>query len=307
MIGSMKSQVVWFRWVSGVVILSGLVMTTVGAIAQKTPDCPAPALSRMKKHRVASGETLDSIANRYNLIPATLMGINPALRSGKAPVGTEILVPPFNGIRLELQAGQTWRDVAQQYGIRPDILFEVNGCQTNPRVVFVPGVNWSPAKPATTATKPTPKVLAGYPLTTIPSPNAVLLAYGWGVPPKGGAVAFHAGVDLSAPMGTSVLAVGDGVVAFAGNQEGYGKLIVINHAEGLQTRYAQLGGIKVNPGDSVKQGQAIATVGNSGSPSSSVPHLHFEVRSRSNVGWVAEDPNTYLPNIPKKTPARRPD
>ncbi|NJP09921.1 MAG: M23 family metallopeptidase, partial [Leptolyngbyaceae cyanobacterium RU_5_1] len=73
-----------------------------------------------------------------------------------------------------------------------------------------------------------------------------------------------------------------------------GRMVVINHREGLQTRYAQLGSITVKVGQAVQRGQAIATVGNSGRPSSSQPHLHFEVRSRSNLGWVAEDPQPLL-------------
>ncbi len=114
------------------------------------------------------------------------------------------------------------------------------------------------------------------------------------------------GSDLAAPIGTSVLAAGDGTVAFAGNQGAYGKLIVINHSEGLQSRYAQLGSIKVKVGQAVKKGQAIATVGTTGTPSSKQPHLHFEVRSRSNLGWVAQNPEPYLlQNLPRPNQAKK--
>ncbi|MER3476760.1 MAG: peptidase, partial [Leptolyngbya sp. ERB_1_2] len=69
--------------------------------------CPAPALSRLSRHTVKSGETLESIASRYNLIPATVMGLNPNVRSGKATVGQQLLIPPYNGIRVEVPAGQS--------------------------------------------------------------------------------------------------------------------------------------------------------------------------------------------------------
>jgi lysostaphin len=88
--------------------------------------------------------------------------------------------------------------------------------------------------------------------------------------------------------------VGDGTVAFASSQGSYGNLIVINHSEGLQTRYAQLSRIQVKVGQTVKRGQTIGTVGSTGRPSSTQSHLHLEVRSRSNVGWVAENPESYL-------------
>lgn len=269
---------------------------TLARAQEQTPSvCPPPVLSRLVRHRVSAGETLESIARAYNLIPATLMGLNPVLRSGKAPVGTEILVPPFNGIRVELRSNQSWREVAKQYGVRPDALYEVNGCQSAPKVVFIPGVNWSPvAAPGQSPSTQFTRILSGYPLPMQPSQSAILLSYGWGVQPTTGEVGFHSGVDLAAPVGTQVLAVGDGTVAFAGNQGAYGQLIVINHREGLQTRYAQLGSIQVKVGQVVKQGQVIGTTGTSGRPSLTQPHLHFEVRSRSSLGWVAENPETYL-------------
>ncbi len=257
--------------------------------------CPPPVLSRLVRHKVKSGETTESIAKRYNLIPATLMGLNPVMRSGKAPAGTEILIPPYNGIRVELQSNQTWRDVAKKYGVRPDVLFEVNGCQPTPKVVFVPGVNWSPANtPGQNVSAQAAQILSGYPLPSKPSQSAILLGYGWGIQPTTGKVGFHGGIDLAAAPGTSVLAVGDGIIAFAGNQGAYGRLIVINHPEGLQTRYAQLGSLRVKVGQTVRKGQAIGTVGSSGRPSSTQAHLHFEVRSRSRLGWVAENPESYL-------------
>ncbi|UBF29085.1 M23 family metallopeptidase [Kovacikia minuta CCNUW1] len=271
-------------------------------------SCQAPVLSRLIRHKIAAGETLDGIAQRYNLIPATLMGLNPQLRGGKAPVGAEILVPPYNGIRVELQSNQTWRDIAKRYNVRPAVLFEVNGCQPAPKVVFVPGVNWSPVEASgqKAPTAQTTRILSGFPLPAKPSQSAILLGYGWGVQPNTGRVGFHSGVDLVAATGTPVLAAGDGTVAFAGNQGAYGRLVVINHQEGLQTRYAQLGSIKVKVGQRVRKGQTIATVGSSGIPSSKQPHLHFEVRSRSNLGWVAQSPEPYLlqgitrPNQAKK-------
>jgi murein DD-endopeptidase MepM/ murein hydrolase activator NlpD len=264
--------------------------------SQTAPSaCPTPALSRLKRHTVAPGETIEAIAQKYSLIPATLLGFNPILRGGKAPVGAAIVVPPFNGIRVELGAGQTWREVAKAYKVRPDVVFEVNGCQRSPRVVFVPGVNWSPVGTAAqTLPRQSRAILSGYPLPTAPSDSIVLLNYGYGVQPETGKVGFHSGVDLAAPLNTAVFAVGNGTVAFAGVQGALGNLVVINHAEGLQTRYAQLGKIAVKVGQRVNKGQTIGTVGFSGRPSSQQPHLHFEVRSRSNLGWVAEDPQAIL-------------
>lgn len=254
--------------------------------------CPLPALSRVEKHRIVAGETLQSIATQYNLIPATLMGMNPILRQGETPVGAEILIPPYNGIVVEIVGGQTWQQVAQKYNLRADVLFEVNGCQANPRVVFVPGVNWSPIDSQASASQSLRQgVLGGFPL---PRQSEELLGYGWRLRPTSSEVAFHSGVDFQAEVGTPVLTVGDGVVAFADFRGAYGNLVVVNHANGKQTRYAHLELMSVRVGQQVKSGEQIGTVGATGSPDVNQPHLHFEVRSRSDLGWVADDPQLYL-------------
>ncbi|QLE41500.1 M23 family metallopeptidase [Nostoc sp. C052] len=260
--------------------------------------CPISALSRFQRHKVVRGETLESIAQRYNLIPTTIIGMNPALQNGGiAAVGSVLQIPPYNGIVVEVPRGETWRQVAAQYKVRADSLFEVNGCQPDPRIVFVPGVNWSPNGVVTKSPLPsdagTPNraSLSGYPLAQVAT---VGLAYGWQINPATGEVFFHSGVDLLAPVGTNVLAIAPGTVAFASDQGSYGKLVIINHSGGLQSRYAQLDSIKVTVGQQVKKGDLLGTVGISGKPSSTQPHLHFEVRSSSSLGWVAEDPKGYL-------------
>ncbi len=86
----------------------------------------------------------------------------------------------------------------------------------------------------------------------------------------------HHGVDYAAPYGTPVFSVGSGWVKFAGWKGGYGKLIVIRHPKGYETRYAHLSRIAVRAGQSVEQGQYIGNVGSTGL--STGPHLHFEVR-----------------------------
>jgi murein DD-endopeptidase MepM/ murein hydrolase activator NlpD len=254
----------------------------------------------LTRHKIASGETLASIAQRYDLLPATLIGLNPALREGSLPIGTEISVPPYNGIRVEVASGQTWRDVARTYNVRADLLFEVNGCQASPRVVFIPGVNWSPNQRVGDAIASSP--LKGYPL---PTPAQILVNFGWQLDSPNSEVDYNNGVMLAAAAGTSVLAVGDGTVAFAGAQREYnGKLVVINHEQGFQTRYAMLGDVVVQAGQKVKQGDKLGTVGTVGTGGSvgtgaqnSSSRLEFEVRTNSNLGWVAQDPGGYLSGL----------
>lgn len=257
-----------------------------GAIAPKTSGCPPPVLSRLKQHTVAPGETVQSIAQNYNLIPATLLGMNPALRQRQSlQVGTQIYIPPYNGIFIETTPGQSLKEIAAQYNVRPDVLFEVNGCQTTARYLFVPGVNWSPVNATTNRSD---SWNMGYPL---PATGTVVDTYGWRVVPASGAVEFNSGIDLATRPGTAVVAVAAGTVAFSGDRTGQGKVVIVNHAQGRQTRYSQLAQVRVQPGQQVTQGQVLGTVGTS----SAQPVLHFELRQNSSLGWVAQDPTPYWP------------
>ncbi|MFL6682088.1 MAG: peptidoglycan DD-metalloendopeptidase family protein [Burkholderiaceae bacterium] len=94
----------------------------------------------------------------------------------------------------------------------------------------------------------------------------------------------HEGVDYGAPTGTPVHVVGDGVVAFAGQQNGYGNVIQVQHSDNRMTVYAHLSRIAVRRGERVEQGERIGDVGATGWATG--PHLHFEFR----VAGVVKDP-----------------
>jgi murein DD-endopeptidase MepM/ murein hydrolase activator NlpD len=94
--------------------------------------------------------------------------------------------------------------------------------------------------------------------------------------PFNGEGAFHSGVDISSNYGHPVIAPADGVVTEAEVMGGYGRLIQIQHGNGISTRYGHLSGFAVRPGDHVRRGQLIGYVGITGR--STGPHLHYEVR-----------------------------
>lgn len=100
--------------------------------------------------------------------------------------------------------------------------------------------------------------------------------YGYRKDPFSKKKTFHGGVDISAPEGTSVLASAEGEVIFAGRKKGYGKLIILKHKLGYETRYGHLSKIDVSLKDSIQKGDKIGEVGSTGR--STGPHLHFEVR-----------------------------
>jgi murein DD-endopeptidase MepM/ murein hydrolase activator NlpD len=200
-----------------------------------------------------------------------------------------LLIPPFNGITIQVPEGATWQDLAAAYGIRADVLFELNGCQTPSDIAFVPGVNWTTDGKQRELQDYTG--LSGYPLPFI---APIGLSYGWHLDPETQKNVFHSGVDLLAEVGTPVLVPEAGEVIFKGNEGAYGFLVIIDHGEGRQTRYAHLSRITVEIGQTVATGDILGNVGTSGQPDISDPHLHFEVRYQLPVGWVAQDPMIHL-------------
>lgn len=91
----------------------------------------------------------------------------------------------------------------------------------------------------------------------------------------------HTGIDLANSSGTNIVASQNGKVTFAGRQGTYGKLIIVRHANGMETAYAHLSRISVSVGQTVSQGQSIGKMGSTGASTGS--HLHFEMRKNGTV------------------------
>ncbi|MBI3900213.1 MAG: peptidoglycan DD-metalloendopeptidase family protein [Gammaproteobacteria bacterium] len=100
-------------------------------------------------------------------------------------------------------------------------------------------------------------------------------AFGQRADPFTGQIAYHEGVDIASKLGSSVRAMADGVVVYAGERSGYGNVVEITHGDGLITRYAHAMTVLVKVGDKVQRGMPIARVGSSGR--STGPHIHLEV------------------------------
>ena len=112
--------------------------------------------------------------------------------------------------------------------------------------------------------------------------------FGWRIDPFTGQKGFHEGIDFSAEVGTPIHAAASGKVIFADTQSQYGKMVEIDHGNGLVTRYAHASMLFVKVGDLVVRGQTIAAVGQTGRATG--PHLHFEVR----LNGVPQNPARFL-------------
>jgi len=106
--------------------------------------------------------------------------------------------------------------------------------------------------------------------------------------PASGERAMHRGVDIATPHGAPVVAPSDGTAVFVGVEGSYGKVLVLDHGYGVQTRFGHLSEIFVAPGERVRRGARVAAVGNTGR--STGPHLHYEVR----VEGIPENPRKFV-------------
>jgi len=112
--------------------------------------------------------------------------------------------------------------------------------------------------------------------------------FGFRPDPFTGQQTFHRGLDFSTPVGTPVHVTGDGTVSAVQTQRGFGKVVKIDHGNGVETVYAHLDKILVKKGQKVARGDLIANSGSSGR--SSAPHLHYEIR----VSGRPVNPITYI-------------
>ena len=114
--------------------------------------------------------------------------------------------------------------------------------------------------------------------------------FGYRVSPFTGLREFHKGLDIATRIGTPIVATADGVVTFAGRKGLLGKMIIIDHGHGMVTRYGHANKLLKKRGESIKRGDTIALVGNTGR--STGPHLHYEVR----LNGIPVNPETYILN-----------
>ncbi len=232
-------------------------------------------------------------------------------------------------VRHTVQKGQTLFRIARAYGLSVAELAEANHLD-DPRELrvgeelFIPGATELKPVPDFDAPEPEPR---GHPEGS-PRPSgpksgvperraqtkAVKVGRAEGVlawPLRGVLYAKfgrkgndpHDGIDLSAPAGAPVKAAAPGSVLYAGEQKGYGLIVIVEHANALITLYAHNRDLRVKTGQKVRDGQVVATVGDSGRTSG--PHLHFEVRKDGQP----VDPLDYLGPVPPATkdePAKAP-
>jgi murein DD-endopeptidase MepM/ murein hydrolase activator NlpD len=207
-----------------------------------------------------------------------------------------------------VEKGETLYRISRAYGVSVDDLMVANGI-SDPRelkvgeALVVPGAKERHQTEAKDSPEPTPTrtlseaeaqerlpktVKVGRKDGTLEWPLRGVLYARFGRKGKEP----HDGIDLAAPAGTPVKTAAPGTVLFAGDQKGYGLIVLVEHESGLITLYAHNRDLRVKTGQKVRAGQVVATVGDSGRTSG--PHLHFEVRQAG----APVDPLEHLGPVP---------
>lgn len=235
---------------------------------------------------VAKGDTLYTIAGAHNTTVASICAIN-GIDSADAIIPGQHLTIVKNATALvrRVARGDTLWDIARAYGTTVEAIVRANRLSGD---VIIPGqLLIIPVAQIPKQTWAVASAFKGVPLEW-PVVGRITSAFGWRVHPITGLRHFHEGLDIAAPIGSEVRAVAAGRVTFVGYLSGYGRVVVIEHGNGLTTRYAHLSATSVNTGSRVETGQIIGRVGDSGYATG--PHLHFEVR----LDGQALDPRKFL-------------
>jgi murein DD-endopeptidase MepM/ murein hydrolase activator NlpD len=226
------------------------------------------------RHLIERDETLSRIAYAYGLNPATLISINGLQGPKDIKTGRFLLVPYMDGIRITPRQDESVEDVARYYGTTADMVRRI----PDSRDFFVSGGRVFEMAPSVL-----PRDVFLYPVS-----GRILTAFGEGVDGLTRIPYRSEGIDLSAEIGTPVRASRDGTVILTGQHPSYGLYAIMSHTGGWKSFYGHLNRVDVAPGDSLKSGTALGTVGSSGTARS--PRLHFAlIRGEESV-----DPLDYL-------------
>lgn len=261
---------------------------TGGISSAAVPSGSAPAgrgLEQAQTYVVQPGDTLSSIARRFQVTVSTLVAANALTDPNSLAPGETLRIPVAGEVTYEVKEGDTLWDIATRFGLDVDAVANLNDL---PDVSFL-SVGQVLRLPVARSIDPNPEktqeALSSGKIAAFiwPITGRLTSTFGqrWG--------RMHTGIDIAGDTGDRVQAAKDGVVAAAGRMGGYGLAVKLDHPDGTSTLYAHASRLLVKKGQKVKQGDTIALVGSTGH--STGPHLHFEVIVRNR----SQDPLAYLP------------
>lgn len=226
-------------------------------------------------HVVQRGETLWDIARRYGIDVDTIVAANDLVDINRLQVGQQLKILTVRGALHTVRRGESLWDIARAYEVSMDEIVAANRLADPSRLqvsqqLIIPGAQAQAAALRREALVSS----SGQLLRNFDWPLTGRISSRFG--PRWGRM--HQGLDIAVPTGTPVRAAAAGTVTYAGAMGGYGNIVIIDHGNRVETRYAHNSRIVVRVGQRVKRGEVIAYSGNTGN--STGPHLHFEIRYR---------------------------
>ena len=223
-----------------------------------------------KDYTVRKGDTVSGIASRAGLRNfGTLLSVNNIDNARRISAGQTLRIPSTDGLLYTVKKNETLAGIAATHKVNVTALLDANDLTHETLSVgqklFIPGASLSSFELR--------KALGE--LFIYPIMGRLTSPFGYRNDPFTGARSFHSGIDLAAPIGTSVKATLDGRIAETGFNRIFGNYVIITHDRGYQSLYGHLSAIYVKRGQYVTQGAIVGAVGNTGY--STGPHLHLSI------------------------------
>ncbi|MEA3272399.1 MAG: M23 family metallopeptidase [Patescibacteria group bacterium] len=257
-------------------IEEGEALTAFGGTALIQPivfvsDESVAPRTEVETYIVRQGDTASTIARTFGLNINTILWANNLSTRSIIRPGDKLSILPINGVLYKVKRNDTISKIAKALRADSDKILEYNMLTSASTLqvgekLIVPGgkkqqTYYAPSQ--SIFASPAPKSNLGM---IWPTTSRRITQYYWWK---------HTAIDIGGKRGLPIYAVDSGVVEYSGWGTGYGRQIVINHQNGIKTRYAHANTLYVNKGDGVEQGQVIMEMGNTGW--STGPHLHFEI------------------------------
>ena len=242
-------------------------------------------------YKVRAGDTVLTIARTFGLEGNSILWANDTLAANPdfLQIGQELYILPMNGAYHTVERGETLESIARMYKVTPAAIsgFSGNGLEppymlTVGQKLVIPG-----------GEKPdVPRHVQQYSGPIPKNAQKGTGVFGW---PMAGYISQrywtgHQAIDIGSPKGTPIVAADSGYVVYVqSSDQGYGRMVIIDHGNGQSTLYAHMSVCHVRVGQSVAKGQVIGLCGSTGNATG--PHLHFEIIKSG----VRRNPLLYLP------------
>ena len=261
------------------------ILSTPHSHAEEAPELPSGEMPftlteafTWTEYLTKERDTVYGIAAKFSLSMSSIIAFNGLNEANNLPIGKKLKIPNMDGLPYTVVKNDNLSKIAAKYKVPVNAILDANDMPNDivrqGEVLFLPGAKMTAAELSQAVKKPevSSKIMIK------PVPGRVTSDYAWRQDPvnpqPGAKPRFHFAIDYAGRIGQPVAAALQGKVLNMDYNSTYGNFIILKH-DGYETLYAHLSAFSVKMGDTVKQGQEIGKVGDTGYTTG--PHLHFAV------------------------------